>query len=210
MKTPILIYGAGGLGKEVLSLIKAQGKFNAIGFLDDSLKANTIINGLKVLGDHTIFDSMRDRTNVVVAVGDPQVKQKIVEKIKNYNVEFPVIQHPSAILQDPDMIAIGPGTLITAGCILTTNIRIMDHVLINLKTTIGHDSTIGSCTSIMPGTNIAGGVTIGERVLIGSGVNIMNGRSIGSDSKVGMGAVVISDVPAGQTVVGVPAKPVQK
>lgn len=206
MRKPLLIYGAGGLGREAMSLIKALGdQWDLIGFIDDRITKNTVVGGLKVIGGHNALASLENGISVVLAFGDPKLKRTIAEKIAG-RIEFPTLIHPSAIIQNPDSISIGQGAIITAGCILTCNISLGDHVLVNINTTIGHDVNVGRCSSIMPGVNIAGEVEIGEAVLIGSGSNILNRIRIGDEARIGMGSVVIRDVAQGDTVAGVPAK----
>jgi sugar O-acyltransferase (sialic acid O-acetyltransferase NeuD family) len=208
MKEPLLIYGAGGLGKEILSLVRALEEFEVIGFIDDGVRKGSLVKGIKVLGGLDSLNSFAEPVNLVLALGDPAGKSILVKMIDPARVYFPLIKHPSAILQDEASISVGEGTIVTAGCILTTDIKIGSHVLINLNTTVGHDAEIGSYSSIMTGVNVAGQVKIGEGVLVGSGANILNGVKIGNFSKVGMGAVVLKDVDPETTVVGVPAKKV--
>lgn len=206
MKKPILIYGAGGLGREILALIRALKDWEPVAFIDDQIKAGSTVSGLNVIGGLSKIMDNQDPINIIVAFGNPASKAALLGKMQKPNIFFPTLIHPSAILQQPENIQLGKGTVIAAGCILTTDIDLGDHVLVNLNTTIGHNTKIGSFSSIMPGVNIAGEVTVGESVLIGSGANIMNGISLGDRCKVGMGAVVLKSVDPGITVVGVPAK----
>lgn len=208
MKEPIIIYGAGGLGKEVLSLVRALAQFEPLGFIDDGLRKDTPVKGLRVLGGVDALNTMTTPVNLVLAVGDPATKAMLIKMIDPSRVYFPTLIHPSAIIQDDAAVSIGEGSIICAGCILTTDISIGSHVLLNLNTTVGHDVTIGSLSSLMTGVNIAGMVRIGDGVMIGSGANIINNVSVGNFAKVGMGAVVIKDVEQQTTVVGVPAKKV--
>lgn len=206
MKTPLLIYGAGGLGREVLSLATSTGIFDVIGFLDDSLPKNTLIKGIKVFGGREALDSFDGKINLVLAFGDPLLKSRIAAKIKRENVVYPIVKHPTSILQEESTIRIGNGCILCAGTIFTNDIRIGDHVLVNLNCTVGHDSTIGNYSSLMPGTNVAGEVTIGKCVLVGSGSNILNRVTVGDNSVIGMGSVVIRNIEPKTTVAGVPAK----
>ncbi len=206
MKKPLLIYGAGGLGREILALLRSLPEWEPVGFIDDLQAPNTYIKELEIIGDMSVLKSMEHPIYIVLAIGDPLVKKKVEAQLKKFAVQYPVLIHPSVILQDPTSIAIGTGSVIGAGSVLTTDIHIGNHVLINLNSTIGHDTKIGDYTSIMCGVNIAGEVNVGQSVLIGSGANILNRVSVGNNTQVGMGSVVLKDVSASVTVAGVPAK----
>jgi sugar O-acyltransferase (sialic acid O-acetyltransferase NeuD family) len=206
MKKDLIIYGAGGLGREVLTMVRSLPEWQPIGFIDDNVPAGKDVKGLKVLGGISILDSMTSIPNIVLAVGSPLVKKRLEEQLLKYSVQFPMLIHPSVILQDAASIAIGAGSIISAGCILTTDIHIGKHVLINLNSTIGHDCTIEDYTSVMCSVNIAGEVNIGQSAFVGSGANILNQVSLGKACTVGMGAVVLKDVLQHTTVAGVPAK----
>lgn len=200
----IAIYGAGGLGREVRTIIDAINKrnqqFNFIGYFDDGKE------GENVLGSLNDLNNWKKPIDVIVAIGSPTIKATIVQSIKNSMVNYPTIVHPAAIIAEPDHIQLGEGTVIGAGAILTTDICVGSHVLVNLNVTIGHDAILGNFTSVMPGTNIAGNVSIDDLVLIGSGANLINAVRVGSRSVIGAGSVVLKEVKAHTTVVGVPAK----
>jgi sugar O-acyltransferase (sialic acid O-acetyltransferase NeuD family) len=208
VKRKLFIYGAGGLGREILSMVKMHDDFEPAGFIDDVKPSGTLISSIPVIGGAAIFASFREPVEVIVAIGDPASKEKAISRINNPMVSFPVLKHPSALLQDAESIVFGEGTVVCAGSILTTNIGIGRHGLINLNVTIGHDVHVGDFCSVMPSANIAGEVQIGKGVLIGSGANVRNRIRIGDYAVIGMGAVVVKNVLDGKTVVGVPAKPI--
>jgi sugar O-acyltransferase (sialic acid O-acetyltransferase NeuD family) len=208
MKKPLFIYGAGGLGREILSLLQALPEWAPAGFVDDNVPVGRVVmHGLTVKGGLEFLNDYPEPIDVVIGIGDPHTKARLVAAVTNPRVQYPTIVHPMAILQDRAAIQLGAGCIITAGCILTTTITLGNHVLLNLNVTVGHDAVLGDYASVMPGVNISGRVNIGALAYVGSGANVRNSVTIGARSVVGMGAVVISDVPAGITVVGVPAKP---
>jgi sugar O-acyltransferase (sialic acid O-acetyltransferase NeuD family) len=208
MKKPLLIYGAGGLGREVMSLLLALPEWLPLGFVDDNVPAGQVVmHGLGVKGGLDVLNAYPEPIDVVIGIGDPLIKARLVRAITNPRVQYPTIIHPAAILQDRASIQCGAGCIITAGCLLTTAITLGNHVLLNLNVTVGHDAVLGDYASVMPGVNISGRVKIGALTYLGSGANVRNSIVVGERSVVGMGAVVVRDVPAGTTVAGVPAKP---
>lgn len=210
MKKKLLIYGAGGLGREILSWLRKTDEWEIVGFVDDGLPAGASVDEVIVAGGVTSLNRYDIAVAIVIAIGDPKVKATIRHTITNPMVDFPTIIHPSVIILDTVKVKIGQGSIICAGTVLTTQIDIGEHVLINLNCTVGHDVVIGDFASVMPGVNIAGNVIIGEQALIGSGANLKNQVRVGDRGKIGMGATVINDVGNDTTVVGVPAKPIVK
>lgn len=210
MKKDVFIYGAGGLGREVLSMFNALADWNVMGFYDDGKRVGEKTGRLCILGSMKELLEVKEKTEVIIAIGNPGIKRQLAEKLSvNHFISFPSLIHPQALMQDQTSVVIGEGCIITAGTILTSDIRIGKNVLLNLNCTVGHDVHIGDYSSIMPGANIAGEVNIGKEVLIGSGANILNGIQIGNNSRIGAGAVVTKDVLENETVVGVPARPLK-
>lgn len=202
----IVIIGAGGLGKETAVLIRQinqrEPTWRLHGFYDDSIPAGTTVASLPVLGGVDEINRLQD-FYAVIAIGDPSIKESIIDRITNTNIQFPSLIHPQALLGE--QIVVGEGSIITAGCVLTIDINIGNHVLINLNSTIGHDVTVGDYSSIMPGAHISGFVSIGKSVFIGTGAAVLQHLNIVSRAIVGAGAVVNRSITEAVTVVGVPA-----
>ncbi|WP_417873721.1 acetyltransferase [Xanthomarina gelatinilytica] len=205
----IVIIGAGGFGREIKVLIddinKIRPTFNFLGFYDDGIEQGTLINGFKVLGDIAAVNAVSSSIQVVIAIGAPNIKRKVIEQLENSNIEYPVLIHPSVICSD-DFVSIGKGSIICAGNILTCNIEIQDFVILNLMCTVGHDTIIKKYASFMPSVNISGEVIIHEGVYVGTGAKIINQLEIGENTIVGAGAVVSKSLPPNCTAVGIPAK----
>jgi sugar O-acyltransferase (sialic acid O-acetyltransferase NeuD family) len=206
----IVIIGAGGFGREVAWLIEDINKentdWNILGFVDDNKEIHgTEMNGYEVLGDIEWLKSQE--LNVVCAIGDPNTKKRTIERLKNSNNSFPVLIHPSVIYSD--RVSFGGGTIICAANIITTDIKIGNHVIINLDCTIGHDAILGDYTTVLPSVNVSGFVVTDESVSIGTGSAIIQGVKIGKNTVVGAGSVVVKDLPENCTAVGAPAKPIK-
>lgn len=206
----IVIIGAGGFGREVAWLIeelnKVSNEWNLLGFVDDNEEIqNTEINGYKVVGNLEWL--RKQKLNVVCAIGDPLIKKVVMKKLVDSNNSYPVLIHPSVIYSK--QVVFGEGSIICAANIITTNIEIGKHVIINLDCTIGHDAKLGDYTTVLPSVNISGFVETEECVSIGTGTAVIQGVKIGRNSVVGAGAVVVKNIPANCTAVGAPAKPIK-
>ncbi|ART78205.1 transferase [Sutcliffiella horikoshii] len=206
----IAIIGAGGFGREVTWLIeeinRVNKEWNIVGFVDDNENIQgTEINGYKVVGN--IEWLKMQAIYVVCAIGDPIIKKKTIERIIDSKNTYPVLIHPSVIYSD--RVLFGAGSVICASSILTTDIKVGNHVIINLDCTIGHDATLGDYTTILPSVNVSGHVVTKECVSVGTGSAIIQGVSIGKNTIVGAGAIVVKDLPEDCTAVGSPAKPIK-
>ncbi len=210
----IAIFGVGGFGREVQMLIEqinSNGRvWNFIGFFDDGVQTGTVVNEFQVLGGvKELNDWNKDSLALVFAIGNPVTKKKIISKINNPKLFFPVLVHPNVQIGSSKFVTIGEGSIIAAGNLITVNISIGKHVILNLACTVGHDTVISDYSSFMPSVNISGEVNIGECVYVGTGAKIINQLQIGANTIVGAGAVVSKTLPANCTAVGIPAKPIK-
>ena len=208
----IVIIGAGGFGREVKTIIDTLNKnhkvYNFLGYYDDGIEKGKIINGFPVLGTLEELNRLKTNLSVVLGIGDPIVKSKIVASLSNNLLNFPTLIHPSVLISD-DEVTIGHGCVICAGTIITCNIKIGNFVTLNLMCTVGHDTTINDFSAFMPSVNISGEVLIDEKVYVGTGAKIINQLTIGKNTIVGAGAVVSRSLPENCTAVGIPAKPIK-
>ena len=210
----IAIFGVGGFGREVLTLIqdinRVEPSYNIIGFFDDGHEQGEMINGIPVLGKTDELNQWNTELAIAISIGNPSVKKQVVEKITNPKVSYPTLIHPTTIIGAPEYVTIGKGCIICAGNMITTNVEIGDFVILNLGCTVGHDTVIKDYAAFMPSCNISGEVLIEEGVYCGTGVKIINQTSIGEYATIGAGAVVTKPIPARCTAVGVPARVVKQ
>lgn len=208
----IAIYGAGGFGREVKMLIdqinEKEKQFNFIGFFDDGIEKGKLINGYQVLGSIKDLNNYDGELQLVFSLAEPRLKKKILANITKKDILYPVLIHPSCFI-GKDNVIIGEGSIICAGTMITIDINIGKHVILNLCCTVGHDTKIGDFSSFMPSVNISGEINLGEGVYCGTGAKLINQLKIGEGTIIGAGAVVSKDLPAYCTAVGVPAKPIK-
>ena len=204
----VVIIGAGGFGREVIEIFKDQNCikkwWEILGFIDEnSALWGKVINNFSVLGGLDWFENNRE-VGAVVAIGDPKTKKRIVDLLEKNGVLFYNAIHPSVIMSE--FVNLGKDVIICAGSILTVNISICNHIIINLKCTIGHDAIIEDYCSIMPSVSINGENHIGKGVYIGTGATFIQQVSVGEWAIIGAGAVVIDNIPDHVVAVGIPAK----
>lgn len=180
----VYIYGAGGHGRDLASVVQACGRIPTL--CDDNPERGPLLPaGVPYL----------------IGVADPGLRQMMDKGL--LGAPF---RHPSAVIDGG--VATGAGSIVAAGAVVISSL-IGRHTHIGAGCTLTR-TTIGDYCHISPGVDIAGDVTIGDRVSIGVGAKIANLVTIGDDATIGAGAVVVRDVAEGWTVVGVPARPVRK
>lgn len=208
--TKIAIFGAGGLGREVLMLLhqinKALPQWHILGFYDDDPATPKTIQGYPYLGTLTDLLQTKKPLAMVIALGNPVLKAQIRARLDKSVFSFPPIIHPEVSNDDFQINTIGEGTIICQGNILTTNIKLGQHVLLNLGCTVGHDAILGDFCSLMPHVNISGNTVLEKQVYIGTNATLLPGMRVGEKSIIGAGAVVTQPIPDNCTAVGVPAR----
>lgn len=154
--------------------------------------------------DDTIRDSLGTAA-FFVGVGDNVLRYKIVTRLMERGADLATLVHPRAVVSEyADLEA---GVLCAAGAVVNPFAHIGMGTVINTGSSVDHDSRVGQCAHVAPRACLAADVVVGDLAFIGTGASIRNGVTIGAEAIVGLGAAVVSDVHAGQTVVGVPARP---
>ncbi|WP_407374835.1 acetyltransferase [Methanobrevibacter sp.] len=207
----ILIYGAGGLGKEVACTINRINTkaptWNLIGFIDDAIPVGTPISHYgEILGGIEFINGYPCKIAVVIAVGNGNISKKIVSQIYNPNIEFPNLIYPDFWVEDKNSFSIGKGNIIQGSCIATCDVTIGDFNILNGSVVIGHDVKIGNHNIIMPATRISGEVEIGNFNLLGVSSIILQQIKIKNNTKIAAGAVLMTNPKENCTYIGNPAK----
>lgn len=205
MKKRLIIIGAGGLGKELYSLLITQPHLDCevSGFLDDNL------NALKDWPfPHRVLGSIQDyrpKPNEVflTAIGSSKVRLHLCRTFKDRGANFITYIHPDTTIGHS--VQLDPGCIIYPGVRLTAFITIGAYTLLTLNATVGHNAAMGEGCTLSGHSEVNGGCSLGEGVLLGSHATVLPLVKIGDYAVVGAGSVAVKDVPPHTTVMGVPA-----
>ncbi|MBF9236849.1 acetyltransferase [Hymenobacter sp. BT683] len=207
---PLVIFGAGGLGREVLLLLQqinaTHPTWEVRGFYDDQAPATPTVAGLPYLGTSADLNATTEPLAVAVAVGSPVGRASVVRRLTAPQLSFPVLVHPHVALGPHQRIDLGEGSIVQQGCILTCDIILGRFVLLNLGCTVGHDAVLGDFASLMPHANVGGAAQLGPGTYLGTNATVIHGVHIGENTILGAGAVAVRNLPANITAVGVPAR----
>jgi UDP-3-O-[3-hydroxymyristoyl] glucosamine N-acyltransferase LpxD len=173
------------------------GPFCVIG-RNSSIGAGTVLDSHGVIGDQV-------RVGQNCRIGSHSVVGKAGFGIEHDEHGMPFrIPHSGGVLIE-DFVQIGNLVSIAQGTFSPTHIE--HHVMIDDHVFIAHNVRVRSGALIIAGAEISGSVDIGAHAWISPQVTIRNGLTIGERAIVGIGAVVVKNVGAGETVMGNPAKP---
>ena len=211
----IVIYGAGGFGREVACLIriinesKEEPEWNLIGFLDDNESIWGTKNKYgKVLGGIEELNNWTTELAVVIGIGNPNVIKMIVERISNAKVSFPNLIDPTVYFLDRHSVKMGKGNVIGPNSVISCNVEFGDFNILNFCVQVGHDATLGDYNVLMPTVNISGGVMVGNLNLFGVKSTVLQTLKMGNGVTVGPGSVLMIDAQDGATYIGNPARPI--
>lgn len=188
------LVGYGGHAREVMSQMGVE----LTCFVDDEY----VVEGTQPLSKFNPKEY-----ELMVAVADSKDRFDIVQRLPKETKYFTWV-HPTALIMS-DNVEIGEGSFIGAYSILTTNIKIGKHAILNRGNHIGHDCKIGSYFSAMPGAIVSGNVTIYDLVYMGNNSSIREKLSVHSLTIIGMNGAVVKPIEEPGVYVGVPVKNIQ-
>lgn len=211
------VYGASGCGRSLMPVARAQLKRAGIEaeivFIDDGLSAEAIINSHRAMNYEAFKKIIATKKYVLIAIANSQVREKIALRLEQDAIALWTVQADNVVLMDE--VEIAAGAALSPFVSITSNIKIGKCFHANLYSYVEHDCVIGDYVTFAPGVKCNGNIHIEDHAYIGSGAVIKQGTPdqplvIGKGAVVGMGAVVTKSVPPGVTVIGNPARILEK
>lgn len=202
----LILIAASGLAREVLAMVRSSGQYDVVGLLDDDKEmAGVTVDGAPVLG--TIDDAAKyTHAFVLVCIGSGRVRESVVERLTALGLteaRYATAIDPS--VQYPEGCRVGRGSILLRNVTLTAAVTLGSHVVAMPSVTFTHDDDVADFATFAAGVSLGGGVRIGRAAYLGMNASVRERTSVGAYATVGMGAAVLSNVPDGQTWVGVPA-----
>lgn len=211
------VYGASGCGRSLMPVarqhLQRMGIQAELYFIDDSLVASQKINGHVALNYQTFKDLNYLNKHVLIAIANSSVREKIANRLAEDGINLWSVYADNTLFMDE--VEIGEGAALSPFVTITSNIKIGKCFHANLYSYVEHDCVIGDYVTFAPSVKCNGNIHIEDHAYIGTGAVIKQGTPdkplvIGKGAVVGMGAVVTKSVPAGVTVVGNPARILEK
>ncbi|WP_131769477.1 acetyltransferase [Candidatus Protofrankia californiensis] len=204
---PLLLVGAGGFARETAQAVLAAGRYRLIGFTDDNpARHGTEVDGLPVIGGTDVVGGMPD-VAVILCPGSGAIRAKLAARLAAGGIgpdRFATVVHPSVHL--PPSCTLGHGSVLLAGVTLTTSVTVGNHVSVMPNTVLTHDDVVADFATICGSVSLAGRVHVGAGAYLGQGALVRENLTVGAWSTLGMGAVVLTDVPEAEVWVGNPAR----
>lgn len=199
----LVIFGAGGLGKSIIDLVRLDERLDALCVVDDDPEVGAAVLNVQVAGTRAVLPLLRERgadlaANAVGAIGKISTRVAIFELLNEHGFTMPPLVDASAYVAPSARLA--EGAQVFANAAVCADADVAADAIVNTGAVVSHDCAIGGHTHIAPGAMLAGHVAVGARTLVGMGVTTAVGVTIGADVIVGNGVVVSADVPDGTIV----------
>ena len=188
-----------GVDKALLDALGAR----VVAIFDPAHRGSVL--GIPVIGGDdawSAYKAAHSDVRPLMAIDPPSLRRKLTAHYGESDV--------ASYIDDRAIVSaharLGHGVVVQRLALVSADVELGDGVRINVGAQIHHDCKLGHFTTVAPGALLMGSVIVGSEVYIGAGAVMLQGLSVGDGATIGAGAVVTKPVPAGATVVGVPAR----
>lgn len=205
----ILLFGGGGHSKSVIDSINNGSDFEIIGIIDTKDKIGSYVNNIPIIGDDTSLQYYLDlgikyAFVCIGTVSNSMTRINIYNNLKKLGFIIPNIIDKTAIISSNSKL--GDGNFIGKGVIINSNAIIGNNCILNTGCIVEHDCIISNFVHLAPGAVLSGGVYVGENSHIGTNATIIQYKNIGSNTMIGAGSVVVTDISNNVKAYGNPCK----
>lgn len=206
---PLVMIGAGGHAKVLLSLAQSAG-WEVLGVCDPELAKQKVLQwrGIKVLGSDDALDSIAPASvGLINGVGQlvgGVTRSKVFERFKSKGFCFPVLVHPNAWVDTSATLS--EGVQVMAGAVIQADVVVNLNSVVNTGASLDHDCCLGAHVHVAPGATLCGDVRVHDRAFIGSGATVIQGLTVGEEAVVGAGVVLVRDLAPRLTLIGPAAR----
>jgi len=203
----LLLLGASGLAREVLAVVDGSNDQREVAVLDDRAELrDSVVGSAPVLG--TIDDVVNfPEAALVVCVGRGAKREIIAARLSVLGIaedRYTTVVHPS--VEIPADCTVGAGSILLAGVVLTASVRVGRHVVVMPQVIMTHDNVVEDFATLCAAVTLGGWVRVGRGAYVGMNASVREHVTLGAATVLGMGAVLLTDLPDGETWAGMPAR----
>ena len=170
MKTPVVILGCGGLGREIAAVLGRSGQYTPAGFYDDGAPVGTSVLDLPVLGPIAALEAVDTETAVVFGMANPEVKERIWNRLcLNHHIHFPTVVSEHALVLAPGDVRLGSGTVVMPGAVISPDVSAGVGCLIHIGCILSHDTHLGDFCSMLQGVIVPSGISLVGKSVVKAG-----------------------------------------
>jgi sugar O-acyltransferase (sialic acid O-acetyltransferase NeuD family) len=204
MSGRICLFGAGGHGRVVAAQVKRLWPDSELIFADSKATADSSYRGIPVIS--TEIEAVPADCSLICTIGDNAVRARMQARAAESHTFISFIADPGNFFCEPP----GPGSMILAGSVVTTDTTIGCGVIVNSSAIVEHDCEVGDFCHLAPGSVVAGGCRLGSQVFLGANATVLPGLSVAAGTVIGAGSVVTRNITDPGQYAGVPARPLPR
>jgi len=202
------LLAASGLAREVAADL--AGHYRVVGILDDDVtRHGEQVAGIPVLGGVDL--AVLHHADLLVCIGSGHGRRRLVDRLAGLGVgDDRYATFISSAAHVPPGNRVGVGSILMAGVVLTADVSVGRHVVVMPNVSLTHDNVVADFVTLAAGVSLGGSVVLGAASYIGMNASIRQYVEVGPGATVGMGSVVLKNIPAGETWLNVPARPLTR